>query len=196
MFLTYQLVLCSSSPRRQDILQKSGYHFLLDSPKISEILDKNINIDVALQKVAGQKARASVYATRLDRPYLIVGSDTIVFFNNTVFGKPKNEQEAYETLKLLSGNTHEVKTAFSILNVSLNETVFHTETTKVTFKTLSDSVITNYIKTKEPIDKAGAYGFQDKGRSLVASILGEENNIIGFPLKAFQKILKEKNWQC
>lgn len=196
MYLTYQLVLCSSSPCRQDILQKSGYNFLVDSPKISEILDKNINIDLALQEVASQKAQASIYATKLDKQYLIIGSDTIVFFNNKVFGKPRDEQEAYKTLKLLSGQIHEVKTAFSVLNVSLNETVSHTETTHVTFKELSDSVIRGYIKTKEPMDKAGAYGFQDKGRSLVASILGDKNNIIGFPLKAFQKKLEEKSWKC
>lgn len=196
MYLTYQLVLCSSSPRRQDILKKSGYNFLIDLPKISEILDKNINIDLALQKVASQKARASIYATKTDKPYLIIGSDTIVFFNNKIFGKPKDTQEAFKTLKFLSGQTHEVKTAFSLLNVSLNETVFHTETTRVTFKNLSEQVILDYIKTKEPMDKAGAYGFQDKGRGLVASILGDENNIIGFPLKSFQKKLKQKNWKC
>lgn len=196
MNLTYQLVLCSSSPRRQDILQNSNYNFLVDAPKISEILDKNINIDVALQEIASQKAKASVYAKKQDKAYLIIGADTIVFFNNKVFGKPKDENEAYKTLKLLSGNIHEVKTAFSLLNVSLNETVSYTETTRVTFKELSDQVITDYIKTKEPMDKAGAYGFQDKGRSLVHSVYGDENNVIGFPLKAFQKILMEKNWRC
>lgn len=196
MPLTHQLVLCSSSPRRQDILINAGYSFLLDSPKISEILDKNINIDLALQQVALQKARASLYVKKTDKKYLIIGSDTVVLFKGKVFGKPKDEVEARVTLSVLSGQTHEVKTAFSLLDVPNSVFVSHTETTEVRFKVLSDELIKNYIQTGEPMDKAGAYGFQDKGRKLVEGIKGDESNIIGFPLRAFQKILQEQKWKC
>lgn len=196
MFLTYQLVLCSSSPRRQDILKNSGYNILIDSPKISEILEKNINIDLALEKIARQKAMASVYAKKTDKKYLIIGADTIVFFQDQVFGKPQNEAEAHKILSFLSGKTHEVKTAFSLLDVSAQVFVSHTETTQVSFKILSEKIITNYIQTGEPMDKAGAYGFQEKGRSLVKNIQGDSDNVIGFPLRAFQSILKEKKWKC
>ena len=121
----------------------------------------------------------------------VVGADTVVVIDGKILGKPKDETEAFEMLKSLSGKSHEVITAYSFVNLKKNIFLNDAEVTKVFFKNLSDEEINWYINTKEPMDKAGAYGIQGKGAYFVEKIEGDFFSVMGFPLGRFLRRLTE-----
>ena len=121
----------------------------------------------------------------------VVGADTVVVIDGKILGKPKDETEAFEMLKSLSGKSHDVITAYSFVNLKKNIFLNDAEVTKVFFKNLSDEEINWYINTKEPMDKAGAYGIQGKGAYFVEKIEGDFFSVMGFPLGRFLRRLTE-----
>ncbi len=121
----------------------------------------------------------------------VVGADTVVVVEGKILGKPKDEKEAFNMLKSLSGRSHEVITAYSFINLKNNIMINDVEVTKVFFKKLSDEEINWYINTKEPMDKAGAYGIQGKGAFFVEKIEGDFFSVMGFPLGKFLRRLTE-----
>ena len=154
-----QLILASKSVRRFQILSDAGYLPRRITVKISEIIEKNINLEEALSKVATTKARAAEISVKSlkSKDNLIIGADTIVFLKGTVFGKPQSFRQAFETLSSLSGMKHSVKTSIALINCQSGESLTHVESTKVWFRPLSKKEIEDYIETGEPMDKAGAY---------------------------------------
>ncbi len=181
----YTLVLASRSPRRMKLLQQTGIPFRLAIPldieeKYPEGLDK-FQIPVFLAEM-----KSKAYGDIPDSEILVT-ADTIVWFNNKVIGKPKNEKEAFETLSLLSGTMHEVITGVCIRK-NFNTTSFYSHS-EVYFTKLSPEEITYYIETCKPFDKAGGYGIQEWiGYVGIEKINGSYFNVMGLPV---QKLYRE-----
>ncbi|XP_001625425.2 probable bifunctional dTTP/UTP pyrophosphatase/methyltransferase protein [Nematostella vectensis] len=195
---TKTVILASSSPRRSEILRRIGLKFQTIPSVFEENLDKSSfehPKDYVLEN-AKQKALEVAQRMRDDKqnniPDLVIGSDTIVVLENEILEKPKSKENAFKMLKSLSGREHEVYSGVTLVShshsaVGLDKpslTQFY-ERTFVTFGELTDDVINGYIKTEEPMDKAGAYGIQGIGGSLVSGIRGDYFNVMGFPLHHF-----------
>ncbi len=193
----YQLVLASESPRRRQILETAGFAFNVVPVKVSEIPDKNLNIDMQILDIARRKAKAAFAIVKhsSDHPFLLLAADTMVVYHNKTIGKPSNSNEAFEFLKLLSGKIHQVKTGFVVIESQQGQEVSHIETSEVHFRNLTDDEIWTYIQSGEPMDKAGAYAIQGQGGAFVEKFIGDYQNVVGLPLKAFENVLLQNRWQ-
>lgn len=181
------MILASASPRRKEILENFGFSFKTIVKNIDETSDKT-HAEEKILEIAEKKARAAA----IDFPdENVVGADTVVVVDGKILGKPKNKEEAFSMLKSLSGRSHEVITAFSFININKNISYSDYEITKVYFKNLTDDEINWYINTKEPMDKAGAYGIQGKGAFFVEKIEGDFFSVMGFPLGKFVRFLNK-----
>ncbi len=178
-----QVILASKSPRRKQILSEIIKDFTIIPSNAEEIVDLTLPPEEIVKNLAATKAQ-DVFKTNLD--CVVIGSDTIVYFNGKVLGKPKDEQDAYNTLSLLSGNVHKVYTGVCVCT-KLQTTCFYCCST-VEFNILSDKFIRDYIATGSPMDKAGSYGFQDNP-ALVKCYSGSFTNIIGLPKDELKKTL-------
>lgn len=177
------LILASSSPRRKELIKRSGLQFLALNPRYEEE-----KIDGNILSCVSNIAKAKVYSisdTVTDRP--IIGADTIVVLEGKPMGKPKTSQEAKKMLAMLSGKWHEVYTGVYILyNDKENDSFI--ECTKVKFRNIPEEVIDHYVSTGSPFDKAGGYGIQDTGSIFIERIEGDFYNVMGLPI--------EKIWEC
>lgn len=193
-----QLILASQSPRRSEILKKAGYQFASFPVYVSEIPNKNLSLDEQILDIAGRKAEAVLHqlknVSEPQKDKVILTADTMVCFGVKALGKPENEDMAFEYLRLLSGQKHQVKTALCLVDLGTGDSVSHIETTDVFFKKLSESDIKNYIATGEPMDKAGAYAIQGIGSKFVEKFEGDFNNVVGLPLQALEKLFTLKGW--
>lgn len=184
-----KFVLASASPRRADILKKLG----IDFEVIPSSFDENSNIkDVRelVKYLAVGKAKDVMSKTNA-ADVIIIGADTVVYFDNKIIGKPKSEEEAFQILKMLNNKKHEVLTGICVIDKKNNKIITDYEVTSVFFNDLSDEEILSYIKTKEPFDKAGAYGIQGFGSLLVKRIEGCYFNVVGMPVTKLYMILKK-----
>ncbi|MEK6627733.1 MAG: Maf family protein [Bdellovibrionota bacterium] len=192
------LILASQSPRRSEILKKAGYQFVSLPVYVSEIPDKNLSLNEQILDIARRKAMAAAQKAQdeglASHDSVILSADTMVCFKSNTLGKPENEKMAFEFLNLLSGNQHQVKTAIYLLDLGTKENMSHIETTEVFFRKISEQEIYNYIATKEPLDKAGAYGIQGSGGKFVEKYEGDFNNVVGLPLQALENLFKLKGW--
>lgn len=179
------IILASGSPRRKEILKKIGLSFKQIPAEIDEKTEDNPPKEQATI-IALEKAKA-VLQNNPDS--IVIGADTIVVYDNIVLGKPKDKDDAFKMLNLLSGDYHEVYTGLAV--VSSEKEVFETVRTIVRFKELTIEEIEEYISTGEPIDKAGAYGIQGLGGLFVESIGGDYYNVVGLPICKLYCILKE-----
>ena len=180
-----RLILASQSPRRREMLALMDYEY--------EVIVSDANEDVPpctpaefVEKLAERKAEA-VFSSHED--CCVIGADTIVYLDGSIIGKPKDRDDAFRILSLLSGRTHTVYTGVAIL-ANGKRHLFHDET-EVTFAPLSPEEIRAYIGTGEPLDKAGAYGIQGPGSLLVERINGSYFNVIGMPNQRLYKALRE-----
>lgn len=184
------MILASASPRRKEILENFGFSFKTIVKNIDETSDKT-RAEEKILEIAEKKAKA----TAIDFPdENVIGADTVVVVDGKILGKPKDEKEAFSMLKSLSGRSHEVITAFSFININKNISYSDYEITKVYFKNLTDDEINWYINTKEPMDKAGAYGIQGKGAFFVEKIEGDFFSVMGFPLGKFVRFLNKTDF--
>jgi len=174
-----QLILASSSPRRKEILEGIGVEFKVMSSDIEE----KVNLELSPPEIAKQLAylKAKDISNKISGDYVVIGADTIVEYND-VLGKPKNTEDAYNMLKLLSGQVHRVITAFAVIDCSTKKEFIDYECTKVYFNHISNEQIKKYIATGEPMDKAGAYGIQGKASLFVSKIEGDYFNVVGLPI--------------
>lgn len=181
-----ELILASKSPRRKEILERLGYNFKILSYDTDETMDPRLDIKTNVLNVSYKKAEA-VFEANFEA--CVLGCDTVVVYNNKIYGKPKSREDAFNTLMLLNGNTHEVISAVNIITPF--KTYSFTVTSLVTFKNNSIDEINEYIDTKECMDKAGSYAIQGLGAKLISKYEGELDNIIGLPSKEVDEILKE-----
>jgi len=179
-----KITLCSNSKRRYEIL---GKFFKIDKiiPEVQEINSTNFE-----RMVIENSKRKALYAIDRKKFYPIVSGDTIVVFDNKIFGKPKNKDEAFYILKTLSNSWHLVYSGFYFI-LQNNKGYEGVSIAKVKFRKLDDEMIENYIKTGEPLDKAGSYAIQGYGRYLIERFEGCFFTIVGFPVVKFIKKLKE-----
>lgn len=176
MITISKIILASSSPRRIQLLRTIGAVFETINPDVEELVDQTLKPSIQVSLLSEMKAKA--VAKNVNLP--VVAADTLVALDGAVLGKPADEKDAYRMLNMLSGRRHQVYTGITIIAGDRVNTQF--ETTDVLFRTLTDAEIINYIKTKEPMGKAGAYAIQDKGALLVERIEGDYYNIMGLPL--------------
>lgn len=191
-----KLVLASQSPRRKELLEKAGFVFHTCSVNLSEFLEKNLTIEAALFNLAKRKVQAVLDTPNLlnSNGKLILGADTIVVLGNEVLGKPADAAQAVVYLKQLSGQKHRVMTSIAIYDDQTKVWDGGVETSWVTFRKLSDSEIDTYVKSGEPMDKAGAYAIQGLGSRFVQSLEGSLDNVIGLPMQLLMNILERNSW--
>ena len=184
-----KIVLASASPRRKELMEMLGVQNLEIIPaKGEEKAPENVSPDELVKILSSQKA-AEVAALGYEDD-IVIGADTIVWAQGRVYGKPKSEAEAFRMLRSLSGNTHEVYTGVTVMKGG--RVLSRAERSLVTFRELDEREIDAYIATKEPMDKAGAYGAQGKAALFVKSIDGDFFNVMGLPLCCLGEMLKEQ----
>ena len=182
-----QMILASASPRRRELLQGLGVPFEVMSSDIEEKINTELSAPEIAKELAYQKAKD--VSNKLDGDYIVIGADTIVEYNR-ILGKPKDADEAYQMLKLLSGKIHRVITGFAVIDCRTKKEIVDFEVTNVYFNHLSDEEINRYIETKEPMDKAGAYGIQGKASLVVSKIEGDYFNVVGLPIFKLGVVLR------
>ena len=184
-----KIILASQSPRRVALLKQMGIDCLVMPADIDETALSGESPSAYVLRLAEQKALAIVAKHRdsdlpdLNLPELnlpILAADTTVALGNTIFGKPENDADAFAMLKKLSGSTHQVHTAIALAFNGRCETVLNT--TQVTMMPLSDAMISAYIATGEPLDKAGSYAIQGLAGNWIIRIEGSYTGVMGLPV--------------
>lgn len=187
-----EIVLASKSPRRQELLKRIVDDFkIMESDFDESTVTFNGNVEEYVELLA--KGKALNVKDKVDSKSIIIGVDTVVYYNDKVLGKPKNYEEAYSMLLELSGNTHKVYSGVCIFDMEKSKVSTFTCETKVKFSKLTDEQIDKYIKSKEPMDKAGAYGIQGLGGVFVEGIEGCYYNVMGLPLNKLNLFLSSYN---
>jgi nucleoside triphosphate pyrophosphatase len=183
-----QFYLASQSPRRQQLLREVGYAFLCDAPHIDEVQQPDEKPADFVQRLAREKAQA-VQSRHLESELPVLAADTIVLCDQTVLGKPRDAQDASRMLQNLSGRVHQVLTGVAVLAADRQQSLC--VTTTVFFRDLTTAEIDAYIATGEPLDKAGAYGIQQRAAVFIPRIEGSYSNVVGLPLCETQSLLAE-----
>jgi len=173
------LVLASASPRREELLRSVGLAFEVVPSGVEETSGVEESPEELAKRWATQKTLA-VSKLRADK--WVLGADTIVVLEGTVFGKPDGPEEAASMLRRLSGRPHDVITGMCLVHYASRFTRADYVRTEVRFRALSDAEIRAYVATGEVLDKAGAYGIQGMGAALVRSVHGSYTNVVGLPL--------------
>lgn len=185
------LILASKSPRRKEILQDAGLDFEVIVSHTDESVPAGTLPFDAVMQISQRKAQAvkNVLGDKAKNK-IILSADTVVVIDNEIIGKPKDQEDAFSILSRLSGKRHVVYTGFTIIKDDFLYSDF--ESTNVYFRQLSDREIMSYIKSGEPMDKAGAYGIQHKGALLVNKIHGDYFNVVGLPINKIAVTFYEK----
>lgn len=172
-----KIILASKSPRRQELIKELGLTYEI----IPSLYDENLKGKKFTYELIEEvsKNKALDVANRLNEEAIVIGADTVVVLEQEILLKPKDEQDAIKELKKLSGKTHKVVTAITVVDVKSKQIVTNSTTSEVTFHQLTDEQIINYVKTKKPLDKAGAYGIQELDNKFIKNLNGSKNNVIG-----------------
>jgi septum formation protein len=186
---SFSLILASQSPRRQDLLRDLGIPFRVEPAAVAEVPRPGESPLFFSKRMAQEKARA--VSLRFPEDW-VLGADTVVSLGRRIFGKPDSPREAKKFLETLSDKPHLVFTGFCLVNQSLKKAVAGSVGTRVIFKRLSRREIDWYLRTGEPLDKAGAYAIQGRGAFLVREIKGSYTNVVGLPMTEVLEAL-EKN---
>ena len=178
----YKLILASASPRRKELLEQVGAEFEIIPARGEEIITgsrpEEVVVELSVQKAEEVAGRIE------EEDVVILGADTVVVFGGMILGKPKDEADAKRILEMISGNTHSVYTGVTWIVRKDGKSECHSfyEETKVTMYPMTKQQILSYIRTGEPMDKAGAYGIQGKGAVYIEKIQGDYNNVVGLPV--------------
>ena len=182
------------------MLKERGYNFQIMASDVEEDIvgkkyDRKLLVNCAQDKAVN-------VAKKVYSHDIIVSADTIVVFDDIIIGKPKDKADAFDILRKLSGGTHFVETCVFILKINstsvaedkkqnYNSYLYGVDRTYVTFRDLSDNAINDYIEISKPFDKAGAYGIQDDNFNFIKNMEGHRDNVIGFPMELFERLLQE-----
>ena len=182
------ICLASSSIRRQQILEEMGLDFVVSHPlKFKEELCGSDPEALVCHNALGKaKEVAEKY-----KDSIIVGCDTVVTYNNEILGKPLTPDNAHVMLMKLSGNCHSVFSGLAVIDTQRNKELVGQDKTEVKFRSLSEKEINDYVASGEPLDKAGAYGIQERGGAFVESIKGSFSNVVGLPKELLTRFLTE-----
>ena len=182
------IILASASPRRKELLEKIGLKFEAEPSDYEEYLPSEGEPHELAKKLSLEKAER---VARRHKKAIVIAADTFLVFRGKLLGKPRNEAEAKEMLKALNGMSHSVITGFTIVDTDNKKILTKSVDTKIYLRKLTAKEIDAYVKSKEPLDKAGAYAIQGLGSVIVEKIEGDYFNVIGLPLSALAESLKE-----
>lgn len=183
-----KIVLASGSPRRQELLRRIGVtEFDIRVPDTEETYPAGLSPQETVAYISREKSDAA--AALCTPEELIITADTMVFLDNRKLGKPQSEEEAFEMLSSLSGREHTVCTGVTVMQG--NRMLTEAESTRVRFAPLDEDTIRAYIRTGEPMDKAGAYGAQGYGALLIEGIEGDFFNVMGLPIRRLSCMLRK-----
>ena len=184
-------ILASQSPRRIELLKNIGL-----APKVipANIDESQVKTDDPKDMVTRLAMLKALHVARdwAGRDCLCIGADTCVFVDGKILGKPSSPEEAADMLRTLSGRSHTVYTGCAAVKCSNMETAVICEATDVNFRQLTEEEIADYVKSGEPMDKAGAYGIQELGSLLIEGVQGDYFNVVGLPVCALGKMLKRE----
>ncbi len=201
-----RIILASASPRRKELLKQIGFTFEIRESKKEEITTKKKPQEV-VQEFSYQKAKevleqiekealVPALSKEMDEGnVLVIGADTIVYFDGEILGKPTSKQNAYDTIKALQGKTHEVYTGVTLAwkkDGKLGTFTFCEKTEVVVYPMEREEIIT-YVKSGEPMDKAGSYAIQGRFGAFIKEIRGEYNNVVGLPVGRLFQEMKNRN---
>lgn len=185
------LILASTSPRRRELIQLLNLPFTCVSADCDETIAPCSPQDTVCQ-LSKRKAEAALAACTLQDGEVLIGADTVVSIHGQILGKPKDDQDAYQMIAMMSGKTHSVYTGVTLITQAETRTFY--EETRVTVAPLTDAEIRAYLATGEHRDKAGAYGIQGAFGLYVTGIQGDYNNVVGFPVaRIYQELQKLGN---
>lgn len=184
----YNIILASKSPRRQELLKGIGIVFNIMTKDVDESYSKNISVYEVAPFLSLKKAKA-FDESELPENYMVITADTVVLINDTILGKPKDDDDARKMLKILSGNKHSVITGVTVRTKEKTKTF--SVTSKVSFDVLDETEINYYVDNFKPFDKAGSYGIQEWiGYIGVNGVDGSYFNVMGLPTQRLYQILK------
>ncbi|KAF6573077.1 Maf family protein [Paenibacillus sp. FSL M8-0228] len=190
--ITPRIILASTSPRRKELLAFLRLPFEVVPSHADESTPESWTPQQIVETLAARKAQAVVNTvTQSKEAGLVIGSDTIVVLDGSVLGKPADHADAVRMLTALQGRTHRVYTGVACIHTGTGEVLVRHRQTEVTMKPLSQEQIVAYVNTGEPSDKAGAYGIQGMGATLVESIQGCYFNVVGLPLSLLSDMLSD-----
>lgn len=178
------LILASLSPRRYELLSRLHIPFVVESENIEEILDESLSLEDTLKSLSYQKA-LPVFSRFPES--IVMGADTIVYFNHQILGKPKNLSDAKQMLLSFSNQKQSVYTAVTMMNK--DKCIRFVEMSEVYFKELDEEIVEDYLKTNEWVDKAGGYAIQGFGKCLIDHYVGDYDNIVGLPVNKVKEVL-------
>jgi septum formation protein len=191
-----KLILASSSPRRAQILRDAGFDFTIQPANVDESLEPGEAVEAYVARIAQAKAHAVAGRALADgTPAIVIAADTVVLAGKQILPKPKDADDARRMLRLLNATMHEVLTGLFVIRAYDGISFAHLERTRVEFTRISDIDIDAYIQTKEPFDKAGAYGIQGIGGRFVRKVDGCYFNVMGLPLSRLWEILRQMRWE-
>ena len=182
-----KVILASVSPWRKKILSTTGIPFTVEESGFEEDMSLPLAPRVLARRLALSKAEA---VAKRHKDAVVIGADTFAVFRGKLLGKPHTEERAREMLTMLSGKTHTLLTGFAIVDSKTGRHICKTVGTRVKFRKLSQTEISAYVKTGEPLKAAGAYVIQGQGVKLMEKTVGDINNIAGLPLSAVLGALK------
>lgn len=185
-----KIILASASPRRRELLEQIGAVFEVCPSNAEEIMTSSVPRE-AVQELS--RCKGSEVFERTSGDVLVIGADTVVAFQDSILGKPADAAMARDMLLRLQGNTHQVYTGVTLLirqSGTVTQKSFY-EKTEVVFYPMTGEEIDAYVRTGEPMDKAGAYGIQGKSAVFVEKIDGDYSNVVGLPLARLYQELKQ-----
>lgn len=183
-----ELILASASPRRRELLSRMGLKFTVMAAEADETLLPDLSPQEQVVRLSKIKAQAVRDALPHRPSQVIISADTVVVLDGSILGKPRDEAQAAEMLSALSGREHLVLTGVTVLTGTGTQQLC--EETRVFFRSLDVAEISAYIKSGEPMDKAGAYGIQGYGALFVEKLIGDYYNVMGLPLCALGQLLR------
>lgn len=186
-----KLILASTSPRRREIFGYLALPFEVMAPTFEEITDDRRDVKEEVVSFAEGKARSVAAHCK---NHIVIGSDTLIAYQGKKIGKPENAEAAKATLKMLQGQSHEIYTAVFVIDTTNDSSATSLETVEVCLHKMSDAEITDYVATKEPLDKAGAYAVQGLGRRFIRELKGDRLAAIGLPLLMLTRFLSERGF--
>ncbi len=182
------IILASASPRRKELLEKIGLRFEVEPSNYEEDMRSELEPHELAKRVSLEKAKA---VASKHKNAIVIAADTFIVFGGKILGKPQTELEAKKMLQTINGQSHSVITGFTVIETDKNKALSRAVETKVYIRRLTLEEIDAYVKSKEPLDKAGGYAIQGLGSVIVEKIEGDYFNVMGLPLSAITESLKE-----
>ena len=183
-----KIILASASEQRKMLLENIGLKFRVEKGDFKEDMDLKLKPHALAKFLSKGKAES---VAKKHKNAVIIGADSFIIFQGKLLGKPYTEKRAKEMLRELSGKWHSAITGFTVIDTQKNRAISDSKETKVYVKKMTSQEINDYVKTKEPLNKAGSYGIQKLGSFVIEKISGDYTNVVGLPMPALASALRK-----